>query len=135
MRLYIGVEKATASIPIVLVIVAFCIATVLHAVEPAELVRQIESKLSSVQRQTVTSPAQAEKDCLVAGDLFAQLRDASPNHEKLSSLEKRFDDLKGKLEKRLGRPVAEARNLPRRRPLPRRHRLLPPICPVRWSPN
>lgn len=105
MRRYASVERAAAGILSVLAIAAFWGATALHAAEPAELVRQIETKLSSVQRQTVTSPGQAEKDCLAAGDLLGQLREASPNHEKLASLQKRFDDLKGKLEKRLGRPV------------------------------
>ncbi len=105
MRLYAGVGRMAASVLCMLVIAAFWNATVLYAAEPAELVRQIETKLSSVQRQTVTSPSQAEKDCLLARDLLGQLREASPSHEKLSSLEKRFDDLKGKLEKRLGRPI------------------------------
>jgi hypothetical protein len=80
-------------------------ATTLDAAGLAELVRQIETKLSSVQRQTVPSPAQAEKDLLQARDLISRLKEASPGHDKLASLQKRFDDLKEKLEKRLGRPL------------------------------
>lgn len=90
----------------------------LQAGQPADLVRQIETKLSSVQRQTVTSPSQAEKDLLAANDLLGQLKAASPDHEKLAALQKRFDDLKGKLEKRLGRPVGGSAEAPKQEPVP-----------------
>ncbi len=90
----------------------------LQAAQPADLVRQIETKLSSVQRQTVTSPSQAEKDLLAARDLLGQLKVASPSHEKLAALQKRFDDLQGKLEKRLGRPVGGAPEAPKQETAP-----------------
>ncbi len=105
MRFHAGVGTRAASVQGVLVVAVLWGTTALLAAEPAELVRQIETKLSSAQRQTATSPSQAERDCLLARDLLGQLREASPSHEKLSSLQKRFDDLKGKLEKRLGRPL------------------------------
>jgi len=86
---------------------------VLRAAGPAELVRQIESKLSSVQRQIVTGPSQAEKDLLATQEMLSQLKEASPNHEKLPTLQKRFDDLKAKLEKRLQRPVGGSAEAPK----------------------
>jgi len=105
MRVNARFKGATAVVLSVLTAASFWGATALEAAEPAELIRQIETKLSSVQRQTVTSPGQAEKDLLAAQDLIGQLAQAAPNHEKLAGLRTRFDDLKQKLEKRLGRPV------------------------------
>lgn len=105
MRVNTSLSRTTAIILSTLMAASFCGATAVLAAEPAELVRQIETKLSSVQRQTVTSPGQAEKDVLAAQDLIGQLALAAPNHEKLAGLQTRFDDLKQKLEKRLGRPV------------------------------
>jgi hypothetical protein len=90
----------------------------LRAGQPADLARQIETKLSSVQRQTVTAPTQAEKDLLAARDLLGQLKTASANHEKLPALQKRFDDLKEKLEKRLGRPVGGSAEAPKQEAAP-----------------
>jgi hypothetical protein len=105
MQFHASVKRTVAGILCVLGLAVFGVAAPLDAAEPAELVRQIETKLSSVQRQTVTSPSQAEKDLLGARDLLGQLKEASPSHEKLPALQKRFDDLKEKLEKRLGRPL------------------------------
>lgn len=90
----------------------------LRAGQSGDLVRQIEAKLSSVQRQTVTSPNQAEKDLLAARDLLGQLKEASAGQEKLPALQKRFDDLKGKLEKRLGRPVGGSAEAPKQEAAP-----------------
>jgi len=97
--------KAAAVVLSITAAVTLWDASVLRAAEPAELIRQIETRLSSVQRQIATSPGQAEKDLLQAQDLMAQLAQAAANHDKLAGLQKRFDDLKQKLEKRLGRSL------------------------------
>ncbi len=105
MQSHEGIGRLAAMVLCILVTGVFLGTPALQAVEPAELVRQIETKLSSVQRQIVTGPAQAEKDLLAARDLLGQLKEASAGHEKLPALQKRFDDLREKLEKRLGRPI------------------------------
>ncbi|UCG56249.1 MAG: hypothetical protein JSU70_15440 [Phycisphaerales bacterium] len=80
-------------------------ATSLKAVEPDDLVKQIEKTLSGVQRRTVTEPSRAEKELIEARKLLAQLKEAAPDHAKLPALAKRSDQLGQKLEKRLGRPI------------------------------
>lgn len=105
MQYYQSVSRPAAAVICALVLTIFQGAGTLRAAQPADLARQIETKLSSVQRQIPTGPAQAEKTLLEARDLIDQLKAASPDQAKLPAFQKRFDDLKVKLEKRLGRPL------------------------------
>ena len=75
------------------------------AAESDALVKQIERTFSGVQRRIPTEPSRAETELLEARGLLAQLQEMAPDHSRLAALVKQGNDLTGRLEKRLGRPV------------------------------
>ncbi len=79
--------------------------TAVEAAEPDALAKKIEQTLSGVQRRIPTDPSRAEKELLEARDLLGQLKQAAPDHARLTALVKRAGDLTTQLERRLGRPV------------------------------
>lgn len=72
-------------------------------------IKQIEKKLSSVQRRIVTEPSRAEKELVEACDLLAGLDVSSVDQAKMTTLRKRVEGLTKKLEKRLGRPIDDGK--------------------------
>jgi hypothetical protein len=101
----------------------------LKAIEPNDLVKQIEKKLSSVQRRIVTEPSRAEKELIEARKLLAQLKEASSDHAKLPALQKRSDDLGKKLEKRLGRPIGGSAKTEKKEAEPKEQKAAPSNLP------
>jgi len=105
-------KSAAKSASIVLGAIAIALLGATVSVEgatPDDLVKQIEKTLSGVQRRIVTAPSRAEKEFIEARKMLAQLKEASPSHTKLATLQKRADGLATKLEKRLGRPIGGAK--------------------------
>lgn len=101
--------KFTLIVMGLLVLVVISGATSVMAADPGDLVKQIEKKLSSVNRRIVTDPGRAEKEWLEARDILSKLKALASGHEKLAALEKSHKALAQKLEKRLGRPIGGAK--------------------------
>ncbi|MBN2315692.1 MAG: hypothetical protein JXM79_17320 [Sedimentisphaerales bacterium] len=104
-------------------------ATPLKAAESSDLVKQIEKLFSGVQRRIATEPTRAEKELIEARKLLVQLKEASPDHAKLSTLQKRSDDLGKKLEKRLGRPVGGSATTEKKEDAPKEQKVTPSNLP------
>ncbi len=75
------------------------------AADTAGMVRQIQKSFSSIQRRIVTQPKKAEEELAKTMALFEELRTADPSDRNIPRLEKKIEQLSGKLEKRLGRTV------------------------------
>jgi|GEM_PF-299074 len=75
------------------------------AAGPDDLVKDINKILSAVQRRIPTDPTRAAGDLEEAGKLLDKLKAEAPDNPKIASLQKKFDDLDGKLAKRLGKTV------------------------------
>jgi len=96
-------RSATCIVLTFITVIMTCLlfgASSLIAEQKSDLLKELEKKISSVQRRIVTDPSRAEKEIIEAREIFQRVKESSPNNQKLTALEKRIESLQKKLEKK-----------------------------------